>query len=235
MPTINPRTLVSPTANQAPASPGLPAASLEGLRKPKLDATQAQAAREGLEQLKNSIAQKNVQRALQGTQAPPEEMSAHRQNVGALSQLSPVPNTVAAKRQWVEQNRPVIERGQLAAFALRQEAFFVDRSLQGEADSASAKANKAGALLQRVEEQAGLRRPEPPKDPNRPYRPLATAVEAGRQANPIFRAISPLLTPALATGDLGDALGRSAERKSYPAAMKEYEARLAEYEKARAQ
>lgn len=233
--------MVADALGQASLSPnasvvaGLSTAELGLLRNPKLEAADVVAARDGLEALRREISSRSVRRGVAETPLSAVEMAALRRDVESLNELPPVPNSVAGKRQWIATNGPKIEKGKLAAFTLKMDAFFVDKSLEAESKAANKLAANADALLTRTEEQAGLRAPKAPLDPNRPFNGLQKGLDTGSQNNPVVRAISPLLRPVMVVGDVMDYVTRGAQRDAYPEQMREYEARVAEYERARQQ
>ena len=214
---------------------GLENASRSEMEAVSSEATHATAGKQNVEDLQQEITRDSVNRGVKGIKMPAEQLAALRRDVSVLNQLPSVPDTVAGKRQWVATHKPQIEKSRLAAFALKEDAFFVDDSLDAEAKAAETAVKQATQLLTRVEEQAGLRRPEPPRDPNRPYGELQAGMDANVGTSPIFDAVAPALRPVAALADFMDWAGRSAEKDSHPEAMRAYEARLAEYERARTQ
>ena len=225
------------TGASAPQSAALAlsTAELRALRNPKLEAANVVAARDALEAIRREITDRSVRRGMSETPLPPAEMAALRRDVESLNHLPPVPASVTGKRQWIAINGPKVEKGRLAAHTLAMDAFFVDRTLQDEADAAKKQAEAANTLLTRTEEQAGLRAPKAPLDPNRPYGGLQEGLEKGSQYNPVVRVISPILKPVMVLGDIMDYATRPAQRQGYPERLREYEARVDEYQRAREQ
>lgn len=161
-----------------------------------------------------------------------EQIKAMHRAIAALDSLPPVPKGVLAKRQWLNTAGPVLDAAKLAERGLGNAAFFHKAVPQGAADAARLKLNAIRARVERAEEEAGLRKPTPPADPNRKRLHLSKANE--KLLNHPIGSVFGLMfaVPALIV-DGADAASRPLERAHYPQALKDYEARMAQYEKAR--
>ncbi|MEB3198450.1 MAG: hypothetical protein VKP62_14715 [Candidatus Sericytochromatia bacterium] len=166
------------------------------------------------------------------TPPTPEQILVMEQAIAALDALPPTPKGVLEKRSWLQSTARVRQDAQRAAYALGNAAFFHNAYPKARADAASDKFHALHERVNRMEEQAGLRQPLPPRDPDRPKGSWSKANE--KLLNSRYGgSLGLLLAPAALLFDGADALGRPAERAHYPEAMKEYQRRLGEYEKAR--
>jgi hypothetical protein len=161
-----------------------------------------------------------------------EQVAGMHRAVAALDALPPAPKGVLAQRAWLEAIAPARKAADLASSGLGNAAFFHKTVPQGAADAASAKVRAFEARARDVEELAGLRKPTPPLDPNRP-RGQATRLSGQLLEHPVGAVVGAALTPIALIFDGVDALSRPGERAAYPAALKAYQVRLAAYEKAR--
>lgn len=161
-----------------------------------------------------------------------EQIKDMHRAIAALDALPPVPKGVLEKRQWLKAAEPVLKAARAAERGLGNAAFFHKSVPQGAADAARLKLNAVESRVNRAEEQAGLRKPTPPADPNRERMQLSKANEKLLN-HPVGSLLGVMFAVPALIVDGADAASRPAERARYPQAMKEYEARLAQYEKAR--
>ena len=165
------------------------------------------------------------------TPPTPGQIKDMHRAIAALDSLPPVPKGVLSKRQWLKDAGPVLKAAQQAERGLGNAAFFHKSVPQGGADAARQKYAAVEARIERVEEQAGLRKPTPPLDPNRERMQLSKANEKLLN-HPVGSLLGVMLAVPALVVDGADAASRPSERARYPQAVKEYEARLAQYEKA---
>ncbi len=155
-----------------------------------------------------------------------------RSAIAALHQYPDVPRDVPGKREWVAVSRQLLGAAQQAQLAMQLDAFPDNPDLMAESEAAFTAIAKVELRVRRVEEQAGLRRPEPPLDPKRPMFQRTQSLRALNDS-PIGAALAAASFPVVGLLDAADALSRRQQALDYPAAMTRYRARLAEYEKAR--
>lgn len=217
-------------ANATRAQGASAASAVDALRTPHLSPAELSDARGQLANLRSDPVAASMRRIAEGVALTPGQISGLQEQVQRADKLPAVPGDVPGKRAWVQQHAPVVARAKAAALELGNEAFFMNPALKADADAASQAAKRASAQLVRVEEQAGLRRPEAPLDPARPL------LQAGRSlaspenpAGPLRR----LLAPAALLVDVADVVSRPLQAAAHPQAKQAFEARLAEYEKAR--
>lgn len=176
-----------------------------------------------------TVAQDRFERQGAVASAPIEQW---RSAILALRHLPDVPQDVPGKREWVAVSRRLLGAAQQAQLAMQLAAFPDEPDLMVESEAAFTAIANVELRVRRVEEQAGLRRPEPPPDPKRPMFQQTQSLQALNDS-PIGAALSAAIFPVVGLLDTADALSRRQQALDYPAAMSRYRARLAEYEKAR--
>ncbi|MEB3223263.1 MAG: hypothetical protein VKS61_14405 [Candidatus Sericytochromatia bacterium] len=158
-----------------------------------------------------------------------EQLDRFKAAEAALYAVKRPPADIPGRREWVAQVKPVAVELHWARVAIQTAALQHGTVPREKLERLQSLEEKLALAVMEVEEECGLRKPDPPRDPNRPTGEATKAVVGGIAPT---LGVSAALLPAAVIADVADMAARPSERFAYPFAKRLYEKRLAVYEQA---
>lgn len=159
----------------------------------------------------------------------PEQLDRlHKANLGLKTVKRP-PRGVLEQRAWVAEVKPLAIEMHKARTAVQTAALQHGAVPREKLDYFKWQEESLASIIMEVEEMCGLRKPQPPRDPNRPVGEATKEMLDNAKAT---LGVTLALTPVAVIADVADLAGRPSEARAYPFAKMLYKQRLAEYEQA---